>query len=197
MLVLNFTFLKKRYSELKHLAEIKFGWHTSPTDSKDAIYLQAKYFNEFGELVNMPDSFVSVDTQSRNFLLNDGDILLAGKGAKNFAWCYRKNNLGPAIASSIFFIIQPHLEIIYPEYLTIILNLPQSQLYFQQFGAGSSIQSIRKSELADFKIPLLSLENQKKIVDLADIHRTELKLLNNIVQKKKQLYTSILTQLTH
>ncbi len=189
--------MKERYSELKHLSEIKFGWHTSPSDSKDAIYLQAKYFNEFGELVNTPDSFVSVDTQSRNFLLIDGDILLAGKGAKNFAWCYRKKNLGPAIASSIFFIIQPNSEIIYPEYLTIILNLPQSQVYFQQFGAGSSIQSIRKSDLADFKIPLISLEKQKKIVEMAQLHQSGIKILTEIINKKKQLYASILTQLIH
>lgn len=179
---------------LKDISDIKFGFHDIPKEKGEAIYLQARNFNQFGRLTNELISYINIHQKNQGYILKDGDILLAGKGTRNFGWCYRKD-LGVALASSIFFVIRPNQEFILPEYLAAVFNLPQSQSHFQQLGAGSSMQSIRKNELAEFKVPVLSMEEQKKMVQITELHHQELKLLNSLMLNKKGLYKSLITKM--
>lgn len=76
-----------------------------------------------------------------------------------------------------------------------ILNLPKNLLHFQQSGAGSSIPSIRKIELADFSINLIPLNQQQKIVDLQELYLKDLQLTENLIKQKQLLFQSILSKI--
>jgi len=128
--------------------------------------------------------------------LQDGDILFVGKGNRIFAWCYRKT-MGNAFASSIFFIIRPKQDLVIPEYLSVMLNLPKNNSYFRQLGAGSSIPSIRKTELAEFKINLVPLDVQEKVVTLHELHQKQVELQNNIIDKQNKMYQNIILKIVN
>jgi hypothetical protein len=79
--------------------------------------------------------------------------------------------------------------------LTAILNAPQSKAVFQKIGSGTNIFSIRKSELGAFQIPLVPIQQQKKIAALNELHQQEIELAHNLIAQKQYLYTAIISKL--
>ena len=150
--------------KLKEIANIQFGYYGQPSKDGTIPYLQAKHFNEFGQFIGDNDAFLKEDSKAIGSLLQDGDVLFVAKGFRFFATLY-KEEFGKAIASSIFFILRPNKTRVIPAYLVSVLNLPKNLLHFQQSGAGSSIPSIRKNELATVRAgsrdhPLFSRKDQ-------------------------------------
>ena len=179
---------------LNEISDIRFGFYGKAVSKGKYNYIQANYFNNNGLIINKPDSFINLDDKDQNHILQDGDVLFISKGFRYFAWCYR-TVFGPAVASAIFFVIRPHKSKIIPEYLTSFFNIPKSQEYFKQFGAGSSIPSIRKTELGSVQIPILPLEHQEKIVRLNQLHIKEMELTSALLKSQEDLYQSIVTNI--
>jgi len=180
--------------KLKDIAEIQFGYYGQPSKDGSVLYLQAKQFNEFGQFIHDGDALLEVDDKVNENLLEDGDVLFAGKGFRFFATEYRKE-IGKAVASSIFFIIKVNKERVVPAYLVSVLNLPKNILHFQQSGAGSSIPSIRKSELLDFSFNLIPLAQQHKVVKLQELHLKDIALTRNLINQKQLLFQTALLQI--
>lgn len=179
---------------LKEISQIRFGYYSQITADNGIPYLQAKQFDDSGNLIVHSDTFLYADNKSTTHLLNDGDVILVGKGNKNFAWCYRET-FGPAIASTIFFVITPDQTRVIPEYLTALFNHPRNQRYFRKLGEGSNIQSIRKNELEDFIVPVLPLPLQTKVIALYELHKQDINLTLQLLQHKNELYESVVNTL--
>ncbi|KGO80777.1 hypothetical protein Q763_09580 [Flavobacterium beibuense F44-8] len=177
--------------KLGDIAQLQFGLYVKPKSIGDAVYLQAKHFDDWGNQTDEVDAFVQIDQKKKAHLLEDGDILLVGKGMRNFAWTYNKE-FGPAIASSIFFVIKPDPLKVIPEFLTTLFNMPQTQAYFQTLGAGSSIPSIRKSELEAFAVKLPPLELQQKAIAIKSLHYRDMEISKQIILEKQKVYQGII-----
>lgn len=181
--------------KLADIASIQFGIYEKPAESGPILYLQARHFTEKGMFVQqMVDSFLPEQPEFAKHLLKDGDVLLVGKGNRIFAWCYHAD-IGSAVASTIFFVIRVHPNRVFPDYLATYLNLPACQAFFQQLGAGSSILSIRKNELAALPVTVPSLDIQHHIVALQNLHEREMVLLDTLVQRKQALFQATIYQL--
>jgi len=183
-----------KLKKLGELAEIRFGIHAAPFQQGKAEYLQVRQFNERGIKVSNSLDYIDIDKKNESHLLQDGDVLFVGKGSRIFSWCYRQKDK-PAIASSIFFVLRLNANLVLPEYLTAILNAPQSRAAFQLIGAGTNILSIRKSELGAFEIPLPSMERQILIANVAQLHQKEVELAQQIIEQKQNLYTALISNL--
>jgi restriction endonuclease S subunit len=176
------------------VSNIRFGLYGQPEPGGSVAYLQARQFNDDGRLTAQTDEYINIDKKNEGHLLRNGDVLFVGKGNKLFSWCYE--HIGqPAVASSIFFVLRPDTHLINPQYLATILNAPQSKGIFQQIGGGTNIFSIRKSELGAFQIPLPPMHQQKRIAALAELHRQEIELAQQIISHKQNLYTAIIAKL--
>lgn len=180
--------------QLGDIAQLQFGLYAKPTDAGNAVYFQAKHFDEWGDRAELVDAFIEIDSKNQSHLLEDGDILFVGKGMRNFAWTYDKV-YGPAIASSIFFVIKSDRSKVLPEFLTTLFNLPQTQAYFQSLGAGSSIPSIRKSELEAFTLKLPGLEVQKEAIRIKQLHYFDMDLSKRIISEKQRLFQAVIRKL--
>ena len=180
--------------KLKEIANIQFGYYGQPSKYGTIPYLQAKHFNEFGQYVGEKDTFLEEDPKSMVNLLQNEDILFVAKGFRFFATLY-KEEFGNAIASSIFFILRVDKSKINPAYLVSVLNLPKNLLHFQQSGAGSTIPSIRKNELADFAFNLISLQEQAKVVALQELYLKDMELTNNIIKEKQKLFQTTISKI--
>ena len=179
---------------LSTLAEIRFGVHSPIMSEGTTAYLQARHFSSLGEMTGSIGSYVSQEVKIDTHLLKNGDVLMAGKGAKNFAWTYR-NHIGPAVASTLFYVITVDQSIIFPEYLATIINLPFNQSYFQKLSSSSSVASLRKKELADFNVPILPMKEQKAIAEFADLHLKEMSIANELIGLKQDLYLGTISKL--
>ncbi|MBY0244632.1 MAG: restriction endonuclease subunit S [Sphingobacteriaceae bacterium] len=180
--------------KLKEIANIQFGYYGQPSKDGTIPYLQAKHFNEFGQYIGANDTFLEEDPKATTNLLQDGDILFVAKGFRFYATLY-KEDFGNAVASSIFFVLRCDKTRIIPAYLVSVLNLPKNLLHFQQSGAGSTIPSIRKNELADFTFNLIPLEQQQKVVVLQELYLKDIGLTNNIIKEKQKLFQSTISKI--
>lgn len=179
---------------LANISQLQFGYYSKPSKNGNVIYLQAKHFNELGYYNGEVETYLQITEKNESHLLSDGDVVFVGKGQRNFAWTYRKE-IGSAIASSIFYVIKPDQSKILPDYLTTVFNMAQTQSYFQTLGAGSSIPSIRKSELEAFSINLPNIETQRKVIEIKQLHIKEMQLSHQINQEKKKIYQTAINRL--
>lgn len=183
-----------KMASVASISDIRFGLYTQPDPSGSTAYLQARQFSEDGRLTSQADEFINLDKKAEPHLLKEGDVLFAGKGNRLFSWCYHQTDQ-PAVASSIFFVLRPDERVVYPQYLAAILNTPKSKASFQQIGAGTNIFSIRKSELGAFEIPLPSMQQQKRIAALTQLHQREIAVAQQLIAQKQNLYTAIISKL--
>lgn len=180
--------------QLKEIATFAFGSHVSDLDSSGIKYLQVKNFDETGHFLDNVEQHIEVNKLKAQHLLQQDDILFVGKGLKFFAYKYDLS-IGAAVASSIFYVIRVDKSLILPEFLVCILNHPKSMTYFNGVSAGSSIPSIRKSELGDFEVILPPIEDQVKIVELYLLHKKELELMAQLKEKKQIRFNQIINEI--
>lgn len=180
--------------KLKDVASFFFGNHISDLSKEGVKYLQVKNFDEYGNFLDNVEQFVSYDEIGKLGLLKEGDVLFVGKGMKFFAYKYEQS-IGAAVASSIFYIIRVDQSEILPDYLVCLLNHPKSMTYFNGVSAGSSIPSIRKSELGNFELTLPPLDMQAKIVDMYLLHKKELEILSQLKDKKQIRFNQIINEI--
>lgn len=180
--------------KLSHVGQCHFGLYAKPTDTGSVPYLQAKHFDDWGSITTPVDTFVEKSAKTKSHFLEHGDILLVGKGLRNFAWAY-KEDFGLAIASSTFFVLKIDTSRVLPEFLALILNLPESKSHFETLGAGSSVPSIRKSEVLNFAFELPPMPSQEQIARLKTLHDQDLQISHRIIDAKRNLFEAMVKKI--
>lgn len=148
--------------------------------------LQAKHFDENGQLRLALHPDLMSDQVSEKHLLKAGDVLFAAKGTKNFAALYESHN-PPCVASTSFFVIRLQDPSVMPEYLVWFLNHPNTQAILKAQAIGTSIVSISKSVLQELEIPIPPLQTQNAILKISQLHNKARHLRQQIDALKEQL----------
>jgi restriction endonuclease S subunit len=174
--------LKKK---LGNIATIQTGIFAKPLAEGEIVYLQAKHFDEGGNLTAKlhPDLFYS--DVSINHLLLPGDVLFAAKGFKNFATVYELHNL-PAVASTSFFVIRLKDENVLPGYLAWFMNHPLTQNLLKANAHGTAMASISKAVLQELEISIPSLQTQEIILKISELRKNEKQLTRQLEKLKEQ-----------
>jgi restriction endonuclease S subunit len=167
---------------LKNIITINTGLYLKSDAFGNTLYLQAKHYNEKGVIENAPKPELWLSKKNEKHLLNNGDILFAAKGSKNFATVFNKS-IGNAVASSTFLILrisQQNLHKILPEYLVWWLNHPEIQKLLKNLAIGSALQSISKAALQELEIPIPELNKQAMILKISELRKKESEYLGKI-----------------
>lgn len=179
---------------IQSIAEVKLGFPGLPQADGEIPFIQLRQFNEDGLFLPAEVDHLKLNENMKTHFLKEGDVLFTGKGNRLFAWCYTDEG-EPKIASSSFFVLRPDSRMIQPEYLTAILNAPQTKSSLAQLGAGTNIFSIRKSELAAFQIPVLPMAQQTRIAALSKLHQQEMSLSKELISQKQNFYSAVISKL--
>jgi hypothetical protein len=91
---------------IKDITHIQTGLFAKPMGEGDVTYLQAKHFNEFGQLTEQLHGDLLSSKIAPKHILQHGDVLFSAKGSKNFAAVFENHN-EPSVASTSFFVIRP------------------------------------------------------------------------------------------
>lgn len=110
-------------------------------------------------------------------ILKDQDILIVSKGTNNRAILYN-GQFPMAVAASFFTIVRLRSERIKPAFLVWYINSPKAQEYFTANRAGTTTLNLSKKAIEDLPVPIPSLENQERIIRLADTHAHYMRLMN-------------------
>ena len=180
---------------LKHIATIQTGIFGKTESKGDIVYLQAKHFNENGQLHSILHPDLKADNITEKHLLKHGDVLFAAKGTKNFAAWYESKNQ-PSVASTSFFVIRVQENFsnkILPEFVVWLINHPTSQKFLKGKAIGSSIVSISKSVLEELEIFIPDLQTQKAVLNITQLRNTEKSLQKKIESlREKQIQQLII-----
>lgn len=181
-------------NKVKNIAVVQT-WVFLRTWKKGQVtYLQAKHFNDYGGLREelIPD-LKEWDIQERH-LLQEWDILFSAKWTRNFATVYR-SEYWPCVASSTFLIIRLDSKEYLSEFLALILNNFQASEYFRENNlVWTTVKSISKKIIEDFEVWIIDIEEQKKILDIYNLHKKQIEILENLVDKKNKLIKNIILQ---
>jgi hypothetical protein len=173
---------------LKYIANVQTGIYAQTSLAGNVVYLQAKHFDENGSLLDSLVPELPLNSQTEKHLLNEGDVLFAAKGTKNFATKHEGKN-GKCVASSTFLVLRLKEEFqnrILSDFLVWYMNHPKTQEWIKAKARGSSIPSISKEDLLELEITLPPLEKQKVIVKINNLQKTEQNLVKKIQLLKEQ-----------
>lgn len=127
--------------------------------------------------------------------LKKGDILFVGRGYRIFA-ALVDDDLGHTVAGPHFFIIRikPGRKDIRADYLTWYINHSRAQRYFLQHIEGTALPYVNRTILENLPVILPPLEVQECMVKAHDCRLKEKRLLEALIEKKKQLLDGLLDQ---
>ncbi|MEO6320334.1 MAG: restriction endonuclease subunit S [Polaromonas sp.] len=117
--------------------------------------------------------------------LQPGDVLFVSRGTRFYAVCVDQSP-GPAVCGPHFF----HLRLkpcasVLPAFLAWQINQPPFQRQLWQAAEGSSQLSIRRPVLEALSLSVPSLQNQRRIVALAELARQERQALHQLIRNRE------------
>ncbi len=181
-------------TSLGNIATTQTGLFAKPDTKGEIVYLQAKYFDENGQLIATLHPDIKAEHVSGKHLLQDGDVVFAAKGTKNFAALYEGKNQR-AVASTSFFVIRlrpDYQNCVLPEYIAWFLNHPVTQKQVKAKAKGTSIVSISKSVLEKLEVPIPDLKTQQIILSITQLRNKEKQLKQQIESlREKQIQQHI------
>lgn len=132
---------------------------------------------------------------SRNdMLLKKDDLLFMARGAHNFT-IQLEELPGPALAAACFFIVRVCHPDVFPGYLCWYLNqTPVKRYLVQHSGRGVHMPVVRRAVLENIQVPLPSMDTQRQIADMNALMAKEMKLLQQLGRKRKELIAAISLQ---
>lgn len=124
-------------------------------------------------------------------MLQRHDILLTSRGS------FRSAVYGagiPAVASSSLFVLRVRNQDYLPEFLSLYLNSPKSQIYLTQSAKGATMQSLSKVDVAGLLIPDVPIEQQKLLVELQKNIAAQAKCLQTKINTVNEIFAGAINQ---
>lgn len=180
--------------KLGELADVNFGLYKKKKISGSVKYFTSSHFDENLNPSLFADSYIDIDEKEQKFLLQENDVIVAGKGHRFFAWAYDKK-YGDVVPSSLFYIIRPDSTHMRGDFLAAALNTKRIQYDLSLKGSGTSIPSIKKNELIDLKVPAPEMLVQVKMLRIINAMNEEIELISEILDKKKQFKEAVVHEL--
>jgi restriction endonuclease S subunit len=180
--------------KIEDIAEISYGTYDKPMLERTHQYLVASHFDDFYQLTQFADSFIDLKAKDKKFQLIENDVILAGKGNRNFAWAYELAD-GPCVPSSLFYIIRAKPTEILGTYLAYFLNSEKTQFALKSMATGSGMPSIPKKELIQLEIEVPPVAEQKRIIGLVDMMDEEIQLDYQLITLKQQRKKGIINKM--
>jgi restriction endonuclease S subunit len=178
----------KHKARLTELAKVSSGIFAKGSPSGHIAYLQVKDL-----LMPSPETTASRIENSpklRNYILNKGDLLFAGKGVTYLCEIFDLDI--PAVPSTTLYSIKLHSDKILPDYLCWYLNHPKTVAFIKASQAGTGTPLTHKATLENIEIIIPSKKEQQQIVELSTLQKREKELINTIAEKREQLTNQIL-----
>lgn len=180
--------------QVKDIAVVQTWLFIRTIEKGNVTYLQAKHFNDNGELREKLIPDLKKSSIQDKHILQDWDILFSAKWTRNFATVYR-SDYWPCVASSTFLVIRLTNKNYIPEFLSLILNNFMSSDYFRKYNlTWTTVKSISKKIIDEFEIWNINIEEQEKLLKLNNLHNKQIEILQDLTEKKDKLINSIILQ---
>ena len=175
-----------KYEEISVIASVSAGFplrgSVDALASGEVAVVQMRNVNsDFGVMWSATNK-VELPTKRRHDWLQDGDVIFAARGAKNYAVALR-DVPQKAVCSPHFFVLRA-MGACDPDFLAWQINQKPAQEYFKRSATGSYIMNIRREVIEKLKIALPSLSRQRTIVKHFQAATAERQALERLVENR-------------
>lgn len=178
---------------LSDIATIRPGYHVrgklSPLPEGNLAIVQMSDIQPDGAIGFAGLTRIEAAKINPNHLLKHGDILLTNRGHKNqgvLVDC----EVSDTVAASHFFRIRPKSLALSSDYLSWYLNQPAAQSILARYKKSSSIPLLSREGVENLPIPIPPLEEQEKIAAIGTLLGEEIKILEELSEKRKRLVSA-------
>jgi hypothetical protein len=127
--------------------------------------------------------------------LQPGDILFVARGTRNFAVCL-DDVPAAAVCSQYFFLVRVRdTHALLPKFLAWQINQLPAQRYLGKNAEGTDQLSIRRGVLEALPIAVPPMEQQHRLMALANAARHERDLLENLILNREQQLQALVLKL--
>lgn len=176
---------------IKEIASIQWWVYIHPNKGQDVSLLLAKHFDEFWNIKEQLIPEYTLWLCPDHHLLIDNDVLVWIKWSRFVSGLYKKE-FGLCMASTTFIVLRVHDDNLIPEYLSILLNESLQSSYFKNRTLWTSIPSVPRSVIENYKIEVPLLELQKKYILLYKEFAHQKSLYEKVITKKHSLVHSLI-----
>lgn len=182
---------------LSELADIRAGYtfRESPKELKgsDVRMLQIKDIRDT-DIINH-ELLQEIEWTGKDLTpsLSPSEIVVAARGISNKAAILLSS--ATVIASNQLLILKVKQDKLLPAYLCWFLNREATQKKIKETQMGSNIASINKAGLGGIQIPLLSTDQQKKIVRIAQLQQQEQAAYQALINNRTNMLEGVFQQL--
>ena len=174
---------------LRDIASTRFGVHAKRLDHGKMALVQSSAILD-GGIINH-DYIARTAPETIRFkevdLLQEGDVLLIGKGSSNIAAIWPGSS-EDTVASSMLYVIRPDRSLVEPAYLAGYLNSRPAQAQMAAFVKRGTIPVLGRKALDELQVPVPPFEEQHKLMRLTDaMQRAQL-----IQEQLNQAYAQLL-----
>lgn len=191
----NYMLLTTKYSDEESKSKLKKSTKLSDLSvevtrgfqlfSKSDLKKDGKYsivtISDIDDNGNIVDNLGRFDTDKDidKFLLKENDILISTKGTR-IKTCLVSNlkNINTVYHGNLS-LIRIKDDRLDPVFLKLYLDSERGQLELKSIQTGATIISINTSQLSNISIPLLSIDEQRKIVNEYVFKKNEIDVLSN------------------
>lgn len=185
--------------KLENIVAINSGVYLKPSLSGDHNYLNAKHFDNYGNIQEEYFSSTSkVELTGRNVdhSLQDEDLLLVAKGERN-KLCYYSESIGKAVGSSTFIVLRCDKDIVQPKFLFWLINTSLMQSNLSRLSKGTHVKSISIKVLSKLEVSIPSLSDQEYFIKMNDLIMQENKIQKELIGLKELYYDNSLIKKLH
>ncbi len=139
-------------------------------------------------------SRIEMKSLKESHIVKNGDLVFRSRGHITTAAVLLENPGTAVVAAPLLRIRIAKPEKILPEYLNWYISQRDAQVFLTSRAKGTVQKMISKQAIEDLEVPLPSLEQQKKIVELASLSTQEQTILSRISEKRDQYISTVLMQ---
>lgn len=153
-----------------------------------------KSMNENGYLeVEFFEDLTSKKEISEKHIAQLGDVIV--RLSSPYTAAFVDNESEGAVISSLFAILRPKSNQVSSEYVSIFLNSDYMRKQYYRDASGSALQMIKTSSLKSYEIMIPTMNKQKAIIEMNELSKKELNLLEELLEMKKMYNRLILNKL--
>jgi len=153
--------------------------------------LQMKDLTSSLQLESVSPIHVTATEIKKRYLIQCDDIVFRSRGQTNTA-IILKTDLGLAVVAAPLLVLRVTTDAVLPDFLCWWINQPAAQIHFDRHASGTSVRMISPKALATLEVPIVPMEKQRHIVDLALLGEREQELLSRLAAAEKNKLNGIL-----
>ena len=136
--------------------------------------------------------FRAAEALPSNYLTQVGDVII--KLSEPYTAVYITEEYTGLVIPSHFVVIRADSRDVLPQYIAWYLNKDRIKKAYNMTRVGV-LKQIKPTTIAETEIKLPSVERQRQVIELYELSRTELQLMENLLRQKEAYYKALLNKI--